>query len=272
MTTVLKYMELNNYSKTTIDGYKYYERLLPPPEHITQEIVDSFCIAHNHHVAKSFLILYKKVHGCNIDIPLSRKQSRSHIMNDLGGYMTMEQIERLLKCAKNKRDFTLFLLMFRCGRRISEVLPLKVSDINFDDGVILFYILKKRREYKRYKAVDSEVITILKSYINEQELLPEDYLFKSRWCKEPISRQRAHQIIREMAKAASIHQIGAHKPHTHHLRHSHAINFLKNVDSSYALKILQQQLEHSDIKATSIYLQFSQKDQKEMLEKAFVKK
>ena len=193
-------------------------------------------------------------------------------MQDLGGYISIEDIDKILESTNHERDYILFLTMFRCGRRISEMLILKVNDIDFDKGTILFNILKKRREFKRYKAVDSEVIVKLKEYIEKFELKDEDYLFARLGGKLPITRQRAHHIFRNAAKKAGITRIGYKMPHTHHLRHSHAVNFLNNSNHPGGLKLLQSQLEHTDIKATSIYLQFSQEDQRNELEKAFVKK
>ena len=269
-TKFKEYMELKNYSPLTMYSYLYYERSLLKLGEITQETINMVCMKHNNHVVRCFLKLYKECFKYGYDIP-PHKKVHHDVMYDLGGYIDMEKIDDILSHSKNARDALLFLLMFRCGRRISEVLPLKAGDIDFKGGVILFSILKKRREYKRYKAIDSEVLKLLEGYIAMNKLGSEDYLFKSFTEGNHISRQRAHQIFREMCEATNVNRVGSKKPHTHHLRHSHAINFLKNVQSPYALKVLQQQLEHSNIAATSIYLQFSQKDQKEMLEKAFVK-
>lgn len=266
-----EYMQLKEYSPITIKNYMIYEKCFLKVGDVSQESVNRFCIRYKHHVAKSFLKAYKKCFDYSFEVPLHKK-IRMDVMYDLGGYLSMDKIDRVLSYSKTARDYILFLLMFRCGRRISEVLPLKAGDINFDDGIILFHILKKRREYKRYKAVDSEVLEVLKGYINALKLDGESYIFKAHNSDTPITRQMAHLIFREMCEKAGIQRVGSKKPHTHHLRHSHAINFLKNISTPYGLKILQQQLEHSDIKSTSIYLQFSQEDQKKMLEEAFVRK
>lgn len=266
-----EYLKLKGMAAVTIQNYYYLARMLDRSGEITQEVIDRFCIDHPYSSTRSTILHYLKyLEIKGIKVP-KIKEKTTEVMSDLGGYIDIEKVDLILSKAKSRRDFLLFLLLFRCGRRVSEILPLKVNDIDFEQGVILFKILKKKRDFPKYKAVDDQTISLLKKYIEDSGLDGEDYLFTGHQTKKPITRQMCDILFKEMAEKAGITRVGEKKPHCHHLRHSHAINFLKRTNSPYGLKIVQQQLEHSNLKSTGVYLQFSQKDQKEMLNKAFVK-
>jgi len=191
------------------------------------------------------------------------------VMKDLTGYLTMEQINRILQAA-GQRDRLMFQIAFRCGRRISEVLNLKVKHISQDRDSILFYILKKREPTPKLKAIDTETMNLIRNYTETNHLGQEDYLFKSPYKdNKHLSRQQAFNIFRKLCQEAGIYYIGIKQPHPHHLRHSHAINYLDKSTSASALRMLQLQLEHSRITQTSHYLQFSEKDQREALNRIF---
>jgi integrase len=266
-----QFLELRNLSPLTIKQYLTYEKVFTRLGIPSQDTVYQMCLNHKHPTSRAFLKNYCACYELDFEIP-KLKIVHHEIMRDLGGYLTMEQVNKILENCQFDRDYVLFLIMFRCGRRITEVLNLQAKNINFDEGVILFNILKKRREFLKYKPVDSQVIGVLRRYLDSMDFDPDDFLFKGGYDDRPMTRQNAHFAFRKAAEKAGIAVVGSKKPHTHHLRHSHAINFLKNTNSPYALKVVQRQLEHGDLKSTSVYLQFSQKDQKELLEKAFVKK
>lgn len=191
-----------------------------------------------------------------------------NIMSDLEGYLTPQQIKRVLDNTHIERDRMLILFGWRSGRRISEILNVKKRDINFDRGVIKFRILKKRssKEYYKLKAIDSKMMGEL--YIYTSALDDDDYIFKG--YNAMLSRRQAYNIVRKACEGVNIFNVGTKPPHPHHLRHSFAVNFLRKCKNpTIALKILQEQLEHTDLKTTGFYLQFSQEDIKKELENVF---
>lgn len=266
-----EYMNLKHLSRESMRQYLYYARSLESIGAVTQETINSFCVKHDNQVARAFIKNYLDCFQLQLTIPPFKRYPKD-VMSDLGGYLSMDQIKSILSYTENDRDYMLFLVMFRCGRRITECLNLQVKHIKYDEGSIMFGILKKRREYIRLKAVDSEVLKALKNYIYNGRLENEDYLFTTYYKDKPMTRFNAHLRFRKAAEAAGIYQVGAKRPHTHHLRHSFAINFLKNTTSHFGLRIVQKQLEHSSLESTGVYLQFSDQDQKEQLEQAFVTK
>lgn len=197
-------------------------------------------------------------------------------MQDVGAYFTPEQVKRIILVAKDRsdRDFVLILMLWHTGRRIGEVLRVRKKHIDFDHKQILFHILKKRhnKDMKKRKAIDDVLCNVLIDYTRNME--DDNYIFPSPYIKgKHLSKRQAYNIVRDSAETAGILYVGDGKPpHPHTFRHSFSINFIRNCkNESAALIWLQNILDHSNIKMTSEYLQFSQKDIKKELNKIYKK-
>ena len=196
------------------------------------------------------------------------------VMNDLRGYLDYEQIEELLTYilndnskAKYKRNHLFVLLLSRTGRRVSELLSLNLNDIDFENKEIRWNILKKKSKMMKVKALDTYSVDILKEYCGENYELIEThngkiFNFKRDW---------ARKLVWKYCTKFGIKFIGDKLPHPHHFRHSFAINYLRNVNRNEAIRLLQQDLEHSKIDVTAQYLQFSNEDQRAIKENLFKK-
>jgi integrase/recombinase XerD len=164
-------------------------------------------------------------------------------------FLTYEQIKAIINACDNLRDKALLVTLTKTGRRVSEVVKsMKVSDIDFNEGVIYFRILKKKYEKKERFYVDKEVLDILKKYLETAEL-KNDFVFD-------ITRQRVDQIFKKICYSIGITKIGEHKPHVHVLRHSYAIEYAKRAGNPADLVQLKNQLAHSKIETTMFYLKF----------------
>jgi len=226
-----------------------------------------------------------------------------NVMKDSQNYFSEEQVNRMLSyCWSNNMDMVWFLilLLWRTGRRITEVLSFKTGDIDHDNSLINFKILKKRKQkdYREWMAIDDDTLLIIKNFINSRYAYdpnkPEgEYIFKSnkprkdkvtylytrKWAFEQICKVTLNCDIK-FKKSKQIKEFDRNgtlivsEPywHPHHFRHSFAINFLKKANDPSALNILQQQLAHTNINITSTYLKFDQKDRKRLLNKVFGKK
>jgi len=186
----------------------------------------------------------------------------SPTMADPRGYMTEKQIKKFFEAIDNTRDKALFMLLYRCGRRVSEVIRLKYSDIIWKENKIIFGILKKRRTKKELKPVDKETMKALREYIKNP---PQFIKKKDKDLIFPISRQFVFKRIRTIGGKAGIGLIGEKRIHPHHLRHSFAVHQVKNnIKTASDLRILQMYMGHTNISATAHYLQFSTDDLKQV--------
>ena len=94
----------------------------------------------------------------------------SMTMKDLKGYLTEVQVASLIDSASNLRDRLILQLMYRCGRRVSEVLMITKDDILWDEDKIIFNILKRKKPVKEMKPVDGETMSLLRQYVDNPDI------------------------------------------------------------------------------------------------------
>jgi len=194
-------------------------------------------------------------------------------IKDLRAYLSPEQVERLIGAARNLRDKLLVRIPWRTGIRVSELIGLKLSDIDFESRAIAIKIQKMRKkdgkvvERRRVVPIDQATLDIVKDYLEWRKQFPYkgDLLF-------PITRQRVDQIFWKLGRKAGLKEIGDpavsqhRKLHPHHLRHSFAIHCIKR---GMSIERLQKILGHQSPTTTSVYLQYSVKDLHEDYDKVW---
>jgi integrase/recombinase XerD len=143
------------------------------------------------------------------------------------------------------RDFVMFELLYSSGLRVSELVSLKLEDINFEAG---FLRVLGKGSKERIVPVNMRAIERIKSYMARQrmEILKRrrsPYLFVTNRAR-PMTRQRFWQTIKRIGRKLGIEI----SPHT--MRHSFATHLL---EGGADLRSLQKMLGHSDISTTQIY-------------------
>lgn len=157
----------------------------------------------------------------------------------------IEIVKRILK-ENGSRDYLLFLIGINSGLRISDLLKLKVADVKNKEYIEL--IEQKTNKYKRFP--------ITKSFKHELEEFisckdGEEWLFKSKRGKRPITRIQAYRIISKAClKAGITAHIG-----THTLRKTFGYHFYReNKD----VALLQCIFNHSTPSVTLRYIGINQ--------------
>ena len=143
------------------------------------------------------------------------------------------------------RDYIMFALLYSSGLRVSELVTLKLEDINLEAG---FLRVLGKGSKERVVPVNVRAMEMVKKYINQQrpEILKNKrstYLFVTRR-GGPMTRQRFWQTIKALGRRLGIEI----SPHT--IRHSFATHLL---EGGADLRSLQKMLGHSDISTTQIY-------------------
>lgn len=194
-------------------------------------------------------------------------------IRDLKGYLETEQVERLIAVATNLRDKLLVRTPWRTGVRVSELIAIRIQDVDFDNRAIVIKVQKIRRkdgrvqERRRVIPIDRGTLNMIEEYLEWRKQFPYkgDLLF-------PITRQRVNQIFWKLAKRAGINEVGdpavskRRRLHPHHLRHSFAIYCIKN---GMSIERLQKILGHQSPVTTSVYLQYSLADLHEDYDKVW---
>jgi len=157
------------------------------------------------------------------------------------------------------RDYVMFELLYSSGLRVSELVFLKIEDVNAEAG---FLRVLGKGSKERIVPVSIRAMEKVKRYINQQrpKILKKrqsPYLFvTSRG--GPMTRQRFWQTIKTFGRRLGIEL----SPHT--MRHSFATHLL---EGGADLRSLQKMLGHSDISTTQIYTKVTT----ERLKKVYIK-
>ncbi len=161
----------------------------------------------------------------------------------------VQEVSKLLKKPEGKklslRDRAILEIMYSSGLRASEVINIKLNDINFDAG---YMNVVGKGSKERVVPINEPALETIEKYITESrpEILRKrtsKFLFLAKGGK-PMTRQRLWQIV----KTYSAHLSTILSPHT--LRHCFASHLL---DGGADLRALQKMLGHTDISTTQIY-------------------
>jgi site-specific recombinase XerD len=157
-------------------------------------------------------------------------------------------LEGLLK-VENLKHKTLLLLAYSAGMRVSEVVSLRISDINSDRMQISINHAKGKKD--RVVTLSKSILPFLREYY--QKYKPVDWLFEGPDSKQHYSSRSAQQVFKDAYKKLGLPP----QCSFHSLRHSYATHLLESgTDISY----IQKLLGHSDLKTTLRYTQISKKD------------
>ena len=181
--------------------------------------------------------------------------------------LTTDEVNRLLdqpkgNTPKDIRDRAMLELLYATGIRVSELIGLKVSDVNLQIG----YIICRDARKERVVPFGAPAKRALSDYIRSaRELMladqTSDVLFTN--CSgQPMSRQGFWKLVKYYARKAGI--TADITPHT--LRHSFAAHLVEN---GADLRSVQEMLGHSDISTTQIYANMSQNKLREVYAKNF---
>lgn len=177
--------------------------------------------------------------------------------------ISVDDVRRLLDAIEGGelalRDLAMLDLMYASGLRVSELVNLRVEDVNLEAGFVRV-IGKGSRE--RVVPVSEQTIDNIRKYIKQlrTSLLKgkeSPYLFVSRRGTS-LTRQRFWQTIKGYGRRTGI------KVSPHVIRHSFATHLL---EGGADLRSIQKMLGHSDISTTQIYTKVTSDRLKKVYEK-----
>lgn len=181
-----------------------------------------------------YILNKKKIHLSKIERPKSEKKLPRVIDNT-------EIKERLSKIV-NVKHKAILTLTYSVGLRVSEIINLKINDI--DSKRMLIHIRKAKGRKDRIVPLSQYVLELLRGYYKEHE--PVDYLFNGQNNLQ-YSIGSCQKIFKKYINS---------NDHIHTLRHSCFTNLLENGTN---IRIIQKIAGHSNIKTTEIYTQISNK-------------
>jgi integrase/recombinase XerD len=174
-------------------------------------------------------------------------------------FLNLDEVDRLLAAPgrstpRGLRDSAMLETLYAAGLRVSELVKLRLGDLNLDAGYLVAFGKGKKQ---RIVPLGEAAIATLRSYIDSARVSflgsssrpSEDALFLTR-LGHSMTRQAFWKILTAHARAAGITK--AISPHK--LRHSFATHL---VERGADLRSVQTMLGHADIGTTEIYTHLS---------------
>ena len=198
---------------------------------------------------------------------VSEKLKAPKIEKKLPEILTTEEVNKLLDqprggSLKEIRDRAMLELLYATGIRVSELINLKVQDVNLQVGYLVIRDAHKERVVPFGAPAKRALVEYLRNA--RVQLLADttsEVLFAN--CQgQVMSRQGFWKIVKYYAKKAGI--TSDITPHT--LRHSFAAHLVEN---GADLRSVQEMLGHSDISTTQIYANMTQNKIREVYVKNF---
>ena len=159
---------------------------------------------------------------------------------------------------RDKKYALLFKFGLNTGLRISDILPVRVSDIYTESGRLKEYLVVKEKKTMKEKKIKINLALqrCLSDYIHANGLQRHDYLFNSQKGGH-IGRIQSYRVLREAAEVVGIDNFG-----THSLRKTWG--YWTYQLSQYNIGLIMDTFNHSSQKITLRYIGINQ-DQKDEL-------
>lgn len=161
------------------------------------------------------------------------------------------ELERMFGAVGNLKHKALLFTAYSAGLRVSEVVHLKIADI--DSGRMQILVEQSKGKKDRYLPLSVLLLDVLRAYLIQAYPRPVKYLFEGDTPGEPYATRTAQQIFNKAKQEAGILK----KVSFHVLRHSFATHLLeKGIDTRY----IKDLLGHFNIKTTERYLHVRRED------------
>lgn len=179
--------------------------------------------------------------------------------------LSFQDVERIIKAINlstdlGRRNHCMIEVLYGCGLRVSELIDLKISNINFKESYLK---VDGKGDKSRFVPLAHFTAKLIKQYITEVRSKYkinkkcEDILFlNSRG--SAMSRVIVFIIIKELTEKAGINK--KISPHT--FRHSFATHLLQN---GADLRYIQEMLGHSSITTTEIYTHLKNEELRDVI-------
>lgn len=168
--------------------------------------------------------------------------------------LTKEEVKRLISATNYEKSKLLIKTLYSSGLRISELLKLKVDDVEFDQGIV--WVRGGKGGKDRMAIMSKSLLLEIKDFILKNNI-SSGFIFLGRNNKHMTSRN-AQRIVKEAGVRAGISkQVSPHK-----LRHSFATHLL---ESGNDIRVIQELLGHSNLQTTQIYTHVSNTEKRKVV-------
>lgn len=190
---------------------------------------------------KFFYTVILKKDFSEVRIPKKDKQ--------LPSVLTKEEVKRLIDSTDTEKSRLMVSLLYSAGLRVSELVNLKVDDVNFSDGT--GWVRKGKGAKDRIFVISPNLAKEISEYLQGRE---QRFVFSK---EGPLTTRNIQKIIKNTSKRAEINK----KVTPHTLRHSFATHLL---EQGTDIRVIQTILGHSSLNTTQIYTHVSSEQLKKI--------
>jgi integrase/recombinase XerD len=257
-------LKISKNSQYTLRNYldankQLLEQSHKQPEELTVDDVKMFMAEKLTEKSSSSIILFLaavKYAYLNIlkkDITLGIKRPKKE--KRIPVVMSKEEVKRLINSIYSDKSRLMVSMLYACGFRISELINLKIEDLDFTEKTGMVKQAKGKKD--RVFNLPEFLVNDLNKQIEFQIKLNHNFLFSNEETGQKLTASNIEKIVRKAVKRAGIPK----EVHCHTLRHSFATHLLENgVD----IRKIQELLGHSDLSTTQIYTHVSKEELKKI--------
>jgi len=224
------------------------------PEEINSDDIKQFIAENLTDKAATSIILFlsaiKYAYSSILQKDITSQIKRPKKEKRLPTTLSKTEVKKLFDAIKTEKSKLMVKLMYACGFRVSELVNLKISDLNFPEKIGQIRQAKGNKD--RIFNIPEFLLEELQTQVKKQE--GQEYMFTGQNTK--LSTRNLQKIVSSAAKRA-----GLNKVHCHTLRHSFATHLLEDgVD----IRKIQELLGHADLSTTQIYTHVSTEELKKI--------
>jgi integrase/recombinase XerD len=245
---------IRNYLRANSDLLKFCNK---SPENVKEDDVKGFMANKFDNSASSSVIVflsairYAYSNLLKKDITLGIKRPKRE--KKIPDVLTKDEVKRLMEVIPTKKSKLMISMIYACGFRVSELINLKVNDLNFDE--MTGHVRQAKGKKDRIFNIPQFLLSKLKKQAETQKELNQEYLFTGP--KGRLTDRNLQKMVRRFARQAGINK----SVHPHTLRHSFATHLLEN---NVDIRKIQELLGHADLSTTQIYTHISTEELKKI--------
>lgn len=247
-------LKISKSSPHTIKNYvranrEFLNFIKKPPENVVEDDVKKYLAEISDRSSMSLIVFLSAIKYAfqnilkkdpTIAIKRPKREKR------LPTVLTKDEVKTLLHTIENKKSKLMISLIYACGFRVSELVNLKISDLDFSDNI--GHVTQGKGKKDRIFNIPAFLKKSLEKRARIQTENNEEYLFTGPNGK--LSDRNIQKMIKKYAKKAGLTK----DVHPHTLRHSFATHLLEN---NIDIRKIQELLGHSDLSTTQIYTHVS---------------
>jgi len=187
--------------------------------------------------AASLKFFYKEILAKDFDnVKIPKKDKK------LPEVLSKAEIRSLIDSTDNRKSRLIISFLYSSGLRVSELVNLKVNDINLEENT--GWVRKGKGSKDRMFTISKTLCEELKEYLEERD---NEYVFSK---NNPLTTRNIQKIVKGTKERAGINK----KVTPHTLRHSFATHLLENGTD---IRVIQTLLGHSNLNTTQVYTHIS---------------